>query len=272
MREQLAKRNTWIALGVSIFFLIVAVVVYVQFLLKPTRAAIDKDQQAYDALVKTAQGLPAAQEAQRKAEDKTEYLRTQLAFFRQRYRTLNFGDIGGTSPLQIANRQIAWRRWLNEYFTDYGNAVRTELLTAAQQTGVQLKSEIKVGAPPAAPELVVPPANGLFRPTGEPLKVSVAGPLPSIIRFLDRVNDSSILFLVGRDLKLEGESPNITATVSITPYLLAAGVGAPIGTSVAAAGAGAAAGTGAEGGLGGEPGSPGSSMSGMPSPSGSPAP
>ena len=270
MREQIARRNTWIAVGVFVFLLIVAIVVYVQFLLKPTRAAITADQSKYQSLKTEADGLPKAQEDQRKAEDKTDYLRTQLTFFRQRYRTLNFGDINGTSAVQIANRQIAWRRWLNEYFSDYGLAVQTELVTAARQTGVVLNSQINVGAPPAAPEQVIVPANGLFRPTGNPLEVSVSGPLPSIISFFDRINDSSILFMVGRDLKLEGESPNITATVSITPYLLAAGIGAPIGTSVTA-GAGAAGagvpGADAEGGP--SPVSPSASPSALPS---SPAP
>ena len=163
MREQIARRNTWIAVGVFVFLLIVAIVVYVQFVLKPTRAAITADEGKYQSLKTEADGLPKAQEDQRKAEDKTDYLRTQLTFFRQRYRTLNFGDINGTSAVQIANRQIAWRRWLNEYFSDYGLAVQTELVTAARQTGVVLNSKINVGAPPAAPEQVIVPANGLFR-------------------------------------------------------------------------------------------------------------
>ena len=283
MREQIARRNTWIAVGVSVFLLFVMVIAYVQLPLKKARATIAADTSKYEGLKTEADGLPKAQEEQRKAEDKTDYLRTQLTFFRQRYRTLNFGDINGTSAVQIANRQIAWRRWLNEYFSDYGLAVQTELVTAARQTGVVLNSKINVGAPPSAPEQVIVPANGLFRPTGAALEVSVAGPLPSIIRFFDRINDSSILLLVGRDLKLEGESPNITATVSITPYLLAAGIGAPIGTSVTA-GAGAA-GAGAAGGSSGgmSSGSPSaspvasgssssSSSSGSGSPTGSPAP
>ncbi len=252
MREQLAKRNTWIAVGVFVFLLILTIVLYIQMILKPARLKIASDKANYETLLAEANKLKSAQEAQTKAEDRTDYLRTQLTYFRQRYRTLNFGDINGTEAVQIANRQIAWRRWLNEYFSDYGLAVQTELITAARQTGVVLNSDISVGAPPAAPEQVVIPANGLFRPTGGPLKVSVAGPLPSIIRFFDRINDSSVLFLVGTDLKLEGESPSITATVSITPYLLAAGIGAQIGTSVTAGGAGGAAVAG-EGGPGGPP-------------------
>jgi hypothetical protein len=130
-----------------------------------------------------------------------------------------------------------------------------------------------VDAPPRAPEDLAIPANGFFRPTSNSnngvLSVTVTGTLTNVMRFFNRVNISPILMVVGT-LKLDsasggttpggtggfggppgsapaanvatGEPNQITATFTLTPYLLAAGPGVTLTAGGAAAATGAAPG------------------------------
>jgi hypothetical protein len=260
MQEKIIKRNIIIAISVTVFLLIVMVVAWGQLLVKPQNAAIAAAELKYQDRKKVADALPTALTEKRKAEDQRQYLEGQLAFFRSRYRSLYFGAINDTNPaIQEAAREVAWRRWMNEYHVGYGIALKRELEAAANATGVTISSAIKVSAPPRAPEEVAPTSNGLFRPTSSPMSMTIVGTLPAILQFFNRINQSSILMVVDRNLKLEGYSPEIKATFSLTPYLLAAGPGAKLG------------GTGAAAPAGGAPATPGMSPEGMP-PSDSAAP
>jgi hypothetical protein len=179
------------------------------------------------------------------------------------YRRLYFGDIQGDSPVNQRDRQIAWRSWMNEYHSDngFGPALLRELRSAEADALVGLKigsdNKIVVDSPPQLPEEVPQkiPSNGLLKPLSATnngdLTLEVTGAFPNILNFLQRLNRSSILMVVG-NIKLEGYQPNLKATFNITPYLIAAGKGVPL----TATGGGAPAG-GAGGGAPGGPGSPG---------------
>jgi hypothetical protein len=240
--EKTIKRNIYIVLGLTVFLLIAMVAAWGTLLVKPQKAAIAQAQTDYQASKAIADRLPQAIADKTKAEDRRAYLRGQMAFFRQRYRSLYFGAINDPNPaVQKAARIVAWRRWQNEYFNDYGIVLRQELINVANATGVTINTAVKVTAPPRAPEEVAVPAYGLFKPTGGALSLTITGTLSDIMQFFNRINQSSILMLVDRNVRLEGYSPEIKATFSVTPYLLASGPGVALGTGTAGAAAPAAA-------------------------------
>ena len=262
--EKLIRRNIWIVVGLSIVLLIAMVVAWSQLLIKPQNVAIAKADAEYKASKTIADRLPTALSEQIKAEDKRDYLKGQLAFFRGRYRHLEFGDIKSKdADVASAALELSWKRWMNEYFNDYGQALRQELVDAANETGVTINTSVQVVAPPKTPEEAAQliPSNGLLKPTGGALKVSVTGALSNILQFFNRINRSSVLMVVDRDIKLTGFAPETTATFSATPYLLASGPGVSLNASAPAAGG--EAGASATGGSpGGYPGGSGGSYSG----------
>jgi hypothetical protein len=263
------KRNIYILIGVTFLLLAGMIAAWFFALIKPLKERTAKTQQEYEARRAVAETLPAKLAAQKQAEDRRVYLEGQLAYFRLRYRNLQFGDIGTdmatATPLQKAARIQAWRAMLNEFYAGYNNSLRTTLVNVANQTGVTINiAAPKVDAPPRAPEDLVIPANGFFRPTSNTnngvLNASVTGSLSNVIRFFNRVNISPILMVIGT-LKLDSASaaatpggqggppnaatgtaatlaaggPNqITATFSVTPYLLAAGSGVTLSAGAAA--------------------------------------
>jgi len=164
-----------------------------------------------------------------KANERLNLSRSQVGYFRKRFRNMNF-DL--TSP---GATNATWIRYLNEYFSDYGLEARRQLVTAADETGVVIASKLSVQAPPQMPELVTSPPSGYLKPlaTGS-IEISVTGPLPNILRFFERVNRSQILMTVG-NVKLEGTSPTIKATTTLTPYLVASGPSALLTAPAAAA-------------------------------------
>jgi hypothetical protein len=143
--------------------------------------------------------------------------------------------------------------------------LRATLVSVANETGVTINvAPPKVDAPPRAPEDVVIPATGFFRPTSNTangvLNTTVTGSLSNIMRFFNRINYSPVLMVIGT-VKLEDAStgastgqsgsgpetavattaggPNrIRATFSVTPYLLAAGQGVKLGAATTAPAAG----------------------------------
>jgi len=264
--EKRIKRNIWIVVGLSVVVLIAMVVAWSQLLIKPQNVKIAKADDEYKASKKIADRLPAALADQVKAEDKRDYLEGELAFFRQRYRHLEFGDIKSKdADVASAALEIAWKRWMNEYFNDYGQALRQELVDAANATGVTINTSVQVVAPPKTPEEAAQliPTNGLLKPTGGALKVSITGSLANILQFFNRINQSSVLMVIDRDIKLAGYAPEITTTFSATPYLLASGPGVSLSATAPAAGGEAGGVTGGAAGYpaGGSTGYGGSSSS-----------
>lgn len=233
-------RRNLIILAASTF-LIVVIITTAWFLLlvRPQKENLTKTQANYEARKTLADGLTKALAAQRKSEDELAYAQAQMDFLtgtakRQgRFRSLYFGDINGTSDANKAARLVTWHRWLNEYYTGFGQALSQELIRIARVSGVVLKtdSKIQVDAPPRNPEDVKPPAHNFMVPlsnsNGGAINISVSGDLPHILRFFDEINQSSILMVIG-NVKLQGYSPQITATFPLTPYLLASGPGAVV--------------------------------------------
>lgn len=220
-------------------------------LVRPQKEQLTKTQATYDSRKQLADGLQKALAAQRKSEDELAYVQDQMQFLtgtaqrKGRFRSLYFGNINGESDANKAARLVTWHRWLNEYYSGFGLALSDELVRIAQQSGVVLKttSKIQVDAPPRNPEDVKPPAHGFMMPlsnsNGGALSVTITGDLSHILQFFDGINQSSILMVVG-NIKLDGYSPLITATFTLTPYLLATGPGATVAAAASPAPAAAA--------------------------------
>ena len=236
--ETRIRRNI-IILGVVTFLALIGMSAGWFFVLvRPQKEEIAKVDTEYTALKDKAGKLKVAQEDERKAKDKLDYLQGQLAFFRGSdvsegtqglYRRLYFGAIDGDKAINIAARQAAWRQWMNEYHSQYGPALRLELRRIAELAGVSAPiPAIKVDDPPQQPEDVKAPNNGFLKPLsavdGGQITLTVSGDFANILRFLEYVNHSSILMVVG-NIKLEGYQPNLKATFPITPYLIAVGPG-----------------------------------------------
>lgn len=206
-------------------------------LVRPQKEQLTKTQATYESRKQLADGLKKALAAQRKSEDELTYAKDQMQFLtgtaqrKGRFRSLYFGDINGSSDANQAARLVTWHRWLNEYYSGFGIALKDELVRIAQQTGVVLKttSKIQVDAPPRNPEDVKPPAHGFMMPlsnsNGGAISVTITGDLDHILQFFDGINQASILMVIS-NIKLAGYSPQITATFNITPYLMASGPGA----------------------------------------------
>jgi hypothetical protein len=181
--------------------------------------------------------LDAALQNEAQARQKLQLAKDQVGYFRSRFRSLPF-DLRDQGT-----RDATYVRYLNEYFAEYGLAIRRQLLRAADETGVTIDTKIAVNAPPQVPGDVVSPPSGFLKPlqSGE-MAVTAKGTLPNILAFMERVNRAETLISVG-NVKLEGTSPDITATFPLTPYLVASGPSAqlPAGAAPAAAEEGAPA-------------------------------
>lgn len=235
--EAKIRRNIFILVGATFLLLLIITVAWFMALVRPQKEELTKTQATYDARKQLADGLQKALAAQRKSEDELIYAQEQMQFLsgtaqrKGRFRSLYFGDINGDSDANKAARLVTWHRWLNEYYSGFGFALSAELVRIAQQSGVILKttSNIQVDAPPRNPEDVIPPPHGFMLPlsnsNGGALGVSLTGDLSHILKFFDEINQASILMVIG-NIKLVGYSPQITATLNLTPYLLASGPGA----------------------------------------------
>ena len=250
MKESRITRNTFILLGVTVLLLIGAISAWYFALIRPQKALLATATTEYNTQLGIANELSSALTEQKKAEDRLVYLQGQMGFFKQRYRNLYFGDLGvdyatETAP-QKANREIAWRNWMNTYYYGYGPALKRELERAADAAGVVINTSISVVPPPKAPEEVAPPANGLLKPVGSggaaaggppgvagagaaggAMSVTVTGSMNNILRYFDSLNTYATLVNVGNiTLNNDPSSPTrVRASFSITPYLLASGPG-----------------------------------------------
>lgn len=253
--ETRIRRNIWILVIVTFLVMVGMSAGWFFLLVSPQNEEYAAVQGKYTERKGVADGLKKALEDERQAKDKLEYLKGQAFFFRGSdenrsvnglYRRLYFGDIDGTSKINEREREEAWRAWMNEYHYTYGPALKRELERIARDepsgsapVAITI-SEIKVDDPPQMPEDVKGkiPANGLLKPLSATnngdLDITVTGPFPNIVRFLERLNRSSFLMVVG-NIKLEGHSPGLKATFKLTPYLVASGKGAKLTAAAAAA-------------------------------------
>ncbi len=254
--ETRIRRNIIILVVVTFFVMVGMVAGWFFLLVSPQNEEYASVELKYTERKGVADKLKSALEQERQAKDKLEYLKGQAFFFRGSdesrsvgglYRRLYFGDMEGTTKISEREREEAWRAWMNEYHYTYGPSLRNELKRiAAEAPAVAIAmSDIKVDDPPQMPEDVKGkiPANGLLEPlsatnNGE-LDITVTGEFPNIVRFLERLNRSSFLMVVG-NIKLEGNSPGLKATFKLKPYLVASGKGAKLtaGAAPAAAPAG----------------------------------
>ena len=252
MNDQKLKFAT-IGTIIGAFVVIVAMVLVWKFrFYDPVVTGVRTANEAYDTAKISADKLAPAQKAALLAQQRLGYANGELQYFRTRYRSLplDLAAVPGDGP-----RYASWTRYLNEYSQEFGLRAREQLIRAADESGVVIGSNIKVDAPPQNPEEIVAPPSGFLKPEAAPLAVEITGTFDSIVRFFQIINRSEILMVVG-NVKLEGTSPEIKATFTLTQYLLVSGPSATVapiaGASGAAAAPGAEGATNPEGGPGAE--------------------
>ena len=248
----------WIGTLIGAFVLIVAMVLVWKFkFYDPLISELATTNTDYETNKTQAGKLDNALKTALLAQQRLDLASGELAYFRTRYRSLPF-DLTESPVIGQGPRNATWRRYLNEYASGFGLEARRQLIRAADESGVQISTNIKVQAPPQNPEDVVAPPSGLLKPQTEALAVKVTGTFGSILNFFQIINKSEILMTVG-NVKVAGTSPSIEATFTITPYLLVSG---PAATQAAipgieAARPGAPVATAPAAGAPGEPGEPG---------------
>jgi hypothetical protein len=100
------KRNIYILIGVTILLLGGMIAAWFFALIKPLKETTAKVEKDYDDEAAVARTLQQRLDEKKKAEDRKIYLEGQLAYFRQRYRSLSFGDIGD-NPASLTPRREA---------------------------------------------------------------------------------------------------------------------------------------------------------------------
>lgn len=223
------RRGIFLAFGITFVLIVAMIVVWKLKFYDDVTQKVSVANSAYKTAAERSTSFNKELVAAAVAKENLVLAQDELDYFRQRFRSLRF-DLTPTPGDGPRNR--TWLGYMNEYFSSYGLAMRQQLVSAANESGVVLTTSLKVDAPPQVPELVAAPPSGFLKPvSGGSLAVEVIGDVPSILRFLDRVNRSPILMTVGA-VKLEGTSPLIKATFPITPYLVATGPSAvlPAGT------------------------------------------
>lgn len=231
MRESALRNRIYAALAIAFLLAIISTLVWKLRFYDAVNAKLASTQTEYQTASATGKKLESTLVAQRIAELNQDLARRQVNVFRARFRSLNF-DL--TTP---GSREATFRRYLNEFYTDYGIEVRRQLIQAADESGVIIQTSIKVQTPPQNPEDVVAPPSGFLKPLdGGTIAVTVTGTLPKILKFFERINQSEILMTVGSGgspgVRLENASPFIKASFTLTPYLLASGpdAGLPAGS------------------------------------------
>lgn len=218
--ETKLRRGIFLAFGITFVLIVAMIVVWKLKFYDDVTQQIGATQIAYKTATDTAATLDRELKDAAIAKENLVLAQDELDYFRRRFRSLSF-DLTPSPGEGARNR--TWLGYMNEYFSNYGLEVRRQLVRAADETGVVLASSLKIDAPPQVPENVVAPPSGFLKPvTGGFMSVTLTGDLGSILRFLERVNRSPILMTVGA-IKLEGASPAITATFTITPYLVGTG-------------------------------------------------
>ncbi len=225
MRENILRRNITIIAIVSVVLAGLILLIMKLKFFDTVNAQIAVANSAYGTAANTAAGLGPALQTQKIAENNRDLAGEQVQAFRARFRSLTF-DLEPTSGKGARN--ATWRRYLNEYYTDYGVEMRRELIQAADESGVILATSVKVNAPPQNPEDVVSPPGGFLKPLSDgSISVTVEGSFANLLRFFNRINQLEILMTTGNittpGVRLEATDVGERATFVLTPYLVASG-------------------------------------------------
>ena len=248
-------RLAWIGTLVGAFVLIVAMVLVWKFrFYDKVISDLNTSKTNYATQKANADKLGPTLKAALLSQQRLDLAQGELQYFRTRYRSLPF-DLTQTAVSGQGPRNATFVRYLNEYSLGFGVAAVQQLKRAADESGVQITSSIKVDAPPQNPEDIANPPSGFLKPATAPLDVSIKGTFGDILSFFQIINRSEILMVIG-NAKMTGVSPAIEATFTITPYLLVSGPSAQVAAipgienaqpGEAPAAAAATATTGAEG-------------------------
>lgn len=232
------KLRIWIIVTLVIAVLMVGGMVgaWAMVLVRPLTEEMAKTTGELETAKADAGKLAAAKEALEEARVKEKRLDVQLAFFRNRYRSFDFGAWDpAKSNASSRPTVLLWRRLMHEFSYDYGPRLRGAIYAAAADYNPEEKrfvpyvdiaklDDIKTQAPPRGPEEISIPTNGFFTPTVPALlNITLTGSLDQILKFLRRIHEGPILMKVGGGLKLEGSSPRVSVSFTLQPYLIARG-------------------------------------------------
>ncbi|BCM89454.1 hypothetical protein IAD21_01300 [Abditibacteriota bacterium] len=253
MREALLRRNiTIISIASVVLAGLILLIMKLRFF-DTVNADLTKSNGLFNTAVTTGADLEKNLIAERIALNNKSFAQQQTNAFRQRFRSLSFN----LEPTPDEGpRKATWRRYLNEYYSDYGVELRRVLIQAADESGVILTTSVKVQAPPQNPEDVGTPPGGFLKPLtdGNLVNVHVTGSWSNMLRFFERINQSEVLMTVGSTgttgLKVESTGSGVVASFNMTPYLVASGPSAQLPTAAVSAG------TATQGGIGSPTGGP----------------
>jgi hypothetical protein len=259
-KEKKLKIQIGVTIGLTVLLLFGMVAGWAMALVRPQDEKLAAAQAEITKLKGTAGTLQKAKQDLAAAVIQEVHLNSQISFFRERYRSFDFDDWdpsitqpGATEEekrkfrANEARKVAVWRDYMRDMSYNYAPQLQGEILGAAIASGVQINKldSIRTGAPPRGPEELTIPANGFLKPTGDaPLAMEISGSLDQILDFFRKIHQGEILKTVGKSLKLEGSSPNVRASFTIQPYLVAKGRYVKVSAAAAPA---AAAATGAAG-------------------------
>lgn len=243
MREALLRRNITIISIVSVVLAGLILLIMKLRFFDTVNASLTAANTNYSTYEGNGKKLKDNLKSLKIAQNNLTFASDQTNVFRQRFRSLAF-DL---PPEPDAGPRVAtWRRYLNEYNSDYGVELRRVLIQAADESEVIISTSVKVAAPPQNPEEVVTPPAGFLKPLSTTsVSVQASGPLNNVMRFLERINQSEVLLTTGSTgsvgIKVEAAPLGVRATFNITPYLVATGPAAQLPAPAAAPSTGSAA-------------------------------
>ncbi len=219
-------RIAFIGTLVGAFVLIVAMVLVWKFrFYDPVLSELNTTNEKYDKQKTEADKLDVSLKSALLAQQRLDLAAGELDYFRRRFRSLPM-DLTESPIVGQGPRNATFVRLLEEYSSGFGLAAVSQLKRAADESGVVINSKIAVQVPPQNPEQVVAPASGILKPPTEALSVTVTGTLDSVLQFFQIINKSEILMVIGNVATTSDNktfpSP-VTATFTITPYLLVSG-------------------------------------------------
>ena len=137
-------RLAWIGTLVGAFVLIVAMVLVWKFrFYDNTVSQLNTTNTNYDTKKANADKLAPTLKSALLAQQRLALAQGELDYFRTRYRSLPF-DLTETPISGQGPRNATWTRYLNEYASGFGLEARRQLIRAADESGVQIKTNVKV--------------------------------------------------------------------------------------------------------------------------------
>lgn len=175
-------------------------------LYKPLTQELAKLEKDYIDKKTIADKIPDMEVQKRKSQAQLRDANIELASYSKRFRKLHFEKAAGD-----------WDA-LFDLWREYREQLGPAFIKFVGATGCRLTSGVTMPTPPVSP--ISPPASGFLTiPESGAMSVSVVGTLGQIYALLNKLPKFEYLNSVG-PVSVQGTSPRLTATFSITFYLV----------------------------------------------------